>query len=143
LACHDGAAAAGDVGWFNANGPHVEGDAQVPAGANRIGAAGDLANNHPVAMPFPLAGVASTYNGESNGAAAALSDWTNPVPTSIRLYTDTSGVITAGATSGSTGIECSSCHDPHNGADATGPFFLRGLLGGNTADYICAKCHDR
>ena len=51
----------------------------------------------------------------------------------------------AGATAGSTGIECSSCHDPHN-KQAVDDLFLRGTLTGNTGGptgYICLKCHQK
>lgn len=39
-----------------------------------------------------------------------------------------------------TGIECSSCHDPHNKASVD-EFFLRGELKGSTSAYICLKGH--
>ena len=51
------------------------------------------------------------------------------------------GNVAAGAQVGQTGIECSSCHDPHNGVQVLDEFFLRGTLTGNDTNYICLKCH--
>jgi len=72
----------------------------------------------------------------------------DPGTLGIRLFTDDgTGGITAGATASMTGIECSSCHDPHNGAGKVyDAYFLRGKLTGNVATdaatgYICLKCH--
>ena len=43
------------------------------------------------------------------------------------------------------GVQCSSCHDPHNGSGvpATSDFFLRGNLTGNDTTYLCLKCHKK
>ena len=142
LSCHDGSVAVGLVAHWNAAGPvTLPGDPIT--GIFQIGALGDMDGNHPVAMPFPFGGVASLYNGSTNGAEAVLSGWqADPTAAGIRLFTDDgSGNITAGVTSGQTGMECTSCHDVHNGPLATGPFLLRGNLGGSDADYICNKCH--
>ena len=146
LSCHDGSVAVGDIGWW---------DAQVPVNLdttlhdtdefNIASTGGSMDGNHPVAMPFPFNNVASTYNGQLTGAGIVLADWkADPQTAGIRLFTDDgSGGISAGATAGQTGIECSSCHDPHNGAAVQGDYLLRGLLGGSTADYICIKCHTK
>ena len=144
LTCHDGTVGVGDIGWFNGTDPATT---VTVAAVNQVGVGGDMSGNHPTSMPFPLNGVASSYNGSTTGAAALGSDWVAD-PTAggdIRLFNDSAGdgtTIAGGAVEGSSGIECSSCHDPHNGVAALGTFFLRGTLG-QGADYICAKCHAR
>ena len=76
-----------------------------------------------------------------------MNEWqADPTTNGIRLFTDVGGSVTAGATAGKTGIECSSCHDPHNGVGkvpTTSDFFLRGEMTGNSATYICLKCHKK
>jgi len=160
LSCHDGTVAIGDVSWYKeqaSHGANALDPSKIGAG-NLIGsvsdagvsefqiatAAGDLKGNHPVAIAFPFGGASSTYNATTTGAAALASGWqADPQALNIRLFTDNSGVgsdIVAGATAAKTGIECSSCHDPHNKA-AVDDLFLRGSLVGNDSTYICQKCH--
>ncbi len=160
LSCHDGSVAIGDVAWFDAVGPggglgpNPGGtggaliiDTQKISGSRQIATAtGGMSGNHPTAMPFPYQGVASTYNGRANGSGIVLDEWrADPVALGIRLFNDDgSGNISAGAVSGKTGIECASCHDPHN-KKVEERYFLRGTLSGNTvtasSGYICLKCH--
>jgi hypothetical protein len=158
LSCHDGTVAIGDVSWF-AEKPNngagalntltvLTAPGQVTPGEFAIASTGgDLKGNHPVAIPFPFGNVASTYNGNTTGSNVDTSEWqANPTTAGIRLFTDTGGgSITAGATAGKTGIECSSCHDPHNGhtVPTTSDFFLRGNFTGSDANYICNKCHKK
>ena len=144
LSCHDGSVAIGDIAWFgegkptifNVNEKHGAGD------MFNVGFGGNMKGNHPVAMPYPLAGVASTYNGVTTGSSAALGEWQASPSSPIRLFNDTAGTISAGAVAGSTGIECSSCHDPHNKA-AVDDLFLRGKMAGATqaSGYLCLQCH--
>jgi len=147
LSCHDGSVAIGDVSWFRASGPQNllaerHDDADDPA---LIAPGGDLAGNHPVALPIPFQGVASTYNGITSGEEAVKSGWhPDPQTLGIRLFNDDgAGNVAGGAVVGQTGVECSSCHDPHNGTEVVDEFFLRGLLTGNDSSYICLKCHQK
>ncbi len=105
-----------------------------------------MQGNHPVAMPYPYGGKANKYNGVTNGLNTPTGDFsqfqTTPVAP-VRIYTDVNGdgkVIQAGATAGQSGMECSSCHDPHNKINKD-VYFLLGSLSGNDTDYICLKCH--
>ena len=151
LSCHDGTVAIGDVAWFNAtpNQNLFTDQHNDPADPFLITfnspGTGDLAGNHPVAHPFPFQGSASTYNGVTSGPTVVASGWqTDPGANGIRLFNDDgSGNVSAGAVVGQTGIECSSCHDPHNGAEVVDVFFLRGTLTGSDTNYICLKCHDK
>ena len=54
------------------------------------------------------------------------------------------GNMTAGVTPGKTGMECSSCHDVHNGARTKDLLLLTGLMSGSNrapGGYICTQCH--
>lgn len=144
LSCHDGSVAVGDVGWWNGGPPGVL-DNELIAGGFQVGGNGDLSKNHPVAMPIPYQNAPSTYNGVATGAGIVLAEWkADPSTSGIRLFNDDgSGNVSAGGVAGMTGIECSSCHDPHNGANVQDKFFLYGELGGDGPDYICNKCHTK
>lgn len=146
LSCHDGTVSIGDIAWFGEGKPTGTWNSMkhmAPEAAN-IANGADMSGNHPVAMPFPFNNAPSTYNGVTTGSGIALDEWqTDPTANGIRLFTDNgTGVITAGATVGKTGIECSSCHDPHN-KQAVDDLFLRGMLTGSSSDYICLKCHNK
>jgi len=149
LSCHDGSVAIGDVAWFFEQVQPAPLESQTMAThapefviANT--STGSMAGNHPVAVPYPFGGVANTYNSATDSGVDTTEFVADPATTNgIRLFTDDgAGVITAGATAGQTGIECSSCHDPHN-KKALGDLFLRGTMtgGGAGSDYICLKCH--
>jgi hypothetical protein len=146
LSCHDGTVAIGDVAWFyeGTQAPINGTQHDDPTEGANIANGGDLSGNHPVAMPFPYQNQASTYNGVTTGSAATLSEWvSDPTANGIRLFNDDgAGNITAGAVLAKTGIECSSCHDPHNKQTAD-DLFLRGTLTGSDSNYICLKCHNK
>ena len=147
LSCHDGSVAIGDVAWFRSEGPKtiLSENHDTPGDPALIAPGGDLLGNHPVAHPFPFNGAASTYNGVANGTEAVASGWqADPTSLGIRLFIDNgAGNVSAGTAVGQTGIECSSCHDPHNGTGVIDEFFLRGMLTGIATDYICQKCHNK
>jgi hypothetical protein len=146
LSCHDGSVAVGDVAWFNGQSwtgnpidPNDHDGDNVQIGT----ASGNLQNNHPMAFPYPFGGAPSTYNGVTTGAGALASGW-QPDPTSngIRLFKQVGGLVTAGTAIGATGIECSSCHDPHNNpSNVEDDPFLRGSTDVRDPNYICRKCH--
>jgi hypothetical protein len=153
LSCHDGSVAVGDIAWWGEVAPGAPLDNtkhEWPDAFNigaRNGTLGNMSGNHPVAMPIPYGNAANTYNGITTGAQATLSEWvTDPTSVNIRLFNDTgSGNIKAGAVATKSGIECSSCHDPHNKASED-DLFLRGKMAGNTGGaggYICLKCHNK
>jgi doubled CXXCH motif protein len=147
LSCHDGSVAIGDVAWFGEGKPGKVLDDEkhtwpdpVNVGA-RDGILGSLKGNHPVAMPYPYLNAKNTYNGVTTGDAAVLTEWQATPLANVRMFNDDGGGnVTAGVVATKTGIECSSCHDPHNKA-AVDDLFLRGRIGGNDTTYICLKCH--
>lgn len=147
LSCHDGTVAVGDIGWWDAAKPAAPLDTDTHAWPDkhnvgaRDGIVGNMSGNHPVAMPYPYLGAVNSYNGATTGAGATLTEWQGTPVAPVRLFNDDGlGNITAGPVATKSGIECSSCHDPHNKA-STGDYFLRGTLEGTTTDYICLKCH--
>lgn len=143
LSCHDGSVAIGDVAWFGEGKPDVIDTTKHGSGdAFNVGFGGAMKGNHPVAMPYPYLQAKNTYNGVTTGDGAALTEWQSTPLANIRVFTDDgSGNIIGGvATAGKTGIECSSCHDPHNKASVD-DLFLRGKLGGKDTTYLCLKCH--
>ena len=148
LSCHDGSVAIGDVALFRETAGvmdtfKVGDDPLMPM--TKIGAGGAMKGNHPVGMPYVQA-AANTYNAVTTGAAVPVGDFVaNPVGTNatfIKLYNDVGGLISGGASAGKTGIECSSCHDPHNKSTAD-DLFLRAKISGatNASGYICLQCH--
>ena len=159
LSCHDGSVAVGDIGWFNqatrtgtANingfkvgdaggmGNDSNGNPIAVVGGNK----GDMTGTHPVAIPYPLNGAPNVYNGSTTGARLATNDFVaDPTANNMRLYSDVGGGMIVGKIQpGKTGIECSTCHDPHNKA-SRGDMFLRGSMIGSTqsSGYICLQCH--
>ena len=140
--------AVGDIAWWNEGKPGTPLDNDKLAWPDTFnvgatgGVLGSMKGNHPVAMPYPYQNVANTYNGVQTGTGAVLTEWrADPTTLNIRLFNDASaGVVNAGPVALKTGMECSSCHDPHNKASVE-DLFLRGTLGGTTTAYICLKCH--
>lgn len=145
LSCHDGSVAVGDIAWWNGGKPaSLDNTKHEWPDKHNVGATGgvlgSMKGNHPVAMPYPYLNVANTYNGVTTGSGAVLTEWqANPTTLNIRLYND-NGTINAGPVATKTGIECSSCHDPHNKA-STDDYFLRGTMKGTSTAYICLSCH--
>jgi hypothetical protein len=142
LSCHDGSVAPGDLGWFDGRKPVGLNTNTIPSSSEySVGFGGSMSGNHPVAMPYPYGGVPNTYNGVTTGSAFVPADWLTPPTGKIQLYNMDSGDPIAGPGTGTkAGIECSSCHDPHN-KQTDDDYFLRGKLTGDGADYICLECH--
>ena len=150
LSCHDGTVAVGDVSLFNKQtSGTAAGTIMIKIGQGSmysIGYKGNMTGNHPIAIPYPLNSTPSTYNGITTGSAVILNEFVaNPhsPATSVKLYNDDGhGVITTGPAAGASGIECTTCHDPHN-KQAQDKYFVRGRIqGSSVADgYICLKCH--
>jgi len=135
-----------------------------------IGSGGSMNGSHPVAMPYPDIREA-TYNWQITGTDVVLGEFqplnvahqvnnaslggglstsTNARTATglgnqaslIKLYSDIGNVIKAGTARGQTGMECSTCHDPHN-KQTVDDWMLRGVNAGSTIEegYICLQCH--
>ncbi|PIQ50818.1 MAG: hypothetical protein COW02_17965 [Comamonadaceae bacterium CG12_big_fil_rev_8_21_14_0_65_59_15] len=154
LSCHDGTVAVGDTANYNGSVRGVDATnplgtlvVRIGGGVNGIGQQGNvkgtMQGNHPIAVPYPLNGGSSRYNGIDLGGQVDRTSFVASPAAPIKLYNDDgSGHVSIGAVAGKTGIECTSCHDPHN-KQATDDFFLRGKnQGSSLADgYICLQCH--
>ena len=154
LSCHDGSIAIGDVALYMDKTNVVYNTFKLGTDSpayTQIGKAGNMAGNHPVAMPYPFGNLSGTYNTKTTGGAVTLNEFVaNPVNqngTTVKLYNDNgTGGITGGAVAGKSGIECSSCHDVHNKV-AVEDMLLRGKINGSTAvagvggGYLCLQCH--
>jgi Doubled CXXCH motif (Paired_CXXCH_1) len=149
LSCHDGTMASTDGVWFKrqrvSGAQHVAAPGTLDSGHEVASHTGSLAGSHPVAFPYPLNGAPNTYNGTTTGGELEFPEFVaDPTTDGIRLFNDAEGNITAGAVPGSTGMECTSCHDVHNGARVKDQQLLTGSIDGNRADgYICTKCHNK
>jgi len=157
LSCHDGLLSSTDGMWFNraftsgskyACNPVTDPLACRNTG-HEVSEGTNMSKSHPVAMPYPLNGVSNKYNFVKNGAQIEPTEWVaNPMDSNkIRLFQDDgAGNIIAGTSAGNTGMECSSCHDVHNGKRAVGTMLLTGLVDGATTGaggYICVQCHKK
>jgi nitrate reductase cytochrome c-type subunit len=148
LSCHDGLMASTDGMWFNrqkvTGSKYVAPEGSLDSG-HEVAEGAEMSGSHPVAFPYPYNNAPSAYNGTSTGNSATLTEFVaNPVAYGIRLFNDDgAGNIIAGAAAGRTGMECTSCHDVHNGATTKDVMLLRGkLTGSDTASgYICTQCH--
>jgi len=138
-----------------------------------IGSGGLMKGNHPVAMPYPTVPGAvyndvtsnaskhdyrtaseahqvstTTVGGGKEGGTGKYRVVAGAANSYIKLYqqdgslSPTSGFSDAEA--GNTGIECSSCHDPHN-KQTSDDWMLRGKAQGSTVEdgYICVQCHSK
>lgn len=132
LSCHDGSVAVGDLyhdGY---------GSSQSVTGDAVIGGSGAMDKNHPVAIPYPYNQAQNTYNGSiKTGDGVKLTTFVgDPTTSGIRLYNDNGGKVVIGTAAGKTGMECGSCHNPHDNANDP---FLRVT---NTKNAICQSCHN-
>jgi hypothetical protein len=140
VSCHDGSVAIGDIYWYN-GAPRVLNSMHMPM-MFQVGAGGDLTGQHPHAIPYPFNHARNTYNGSTTSASLDLTAYAaDPTKNNMRLYSDLGGnTFTAAITPGKVGMECTTCHDPHNKATVDG-CFLRGSLNSAASNYICSQCH--
>jgi predicted CXXCH cytochrome family protein len=112
LSCHDGSVAVGAI---------INGASWGTEKAKKlIGENGNLEGTHPVAIPYPDQ-EGATYN---NIVSAADPDRYVQNPQGVRLY---------GNTPGEKGMECGSCHNPHENPHGN---FLR-----VERSAVCTSCH--
>lgn len=155
LSCHDGTVTVGSLNWFNSGygGANYKQTINInPKTAHLQGlvANGTMTGIHPVAMPYPWGGAPSTYNGSTTGGALMPAQWNSPPLGNVRLYEQKGTAVVLGyngvngykdaAISGNAGIECSSCHDPHNKITVD-ENFLVGKTTGSDNTYLCNLCH--
>lgn len=95
---------------------------------------GSVMGNHPVSVPYPLQLEQSEYrNYQPRGELLATRQWDpDPRTHGLKMFTDRSGFDVI---SGTAGVECASCHDPHGTGNA---FFLRIT---KERSELCLSCH--
>ncbi|MBI4817250.1 MAG: hypothetical protein HY791_13390 [Deltaproteobacteria bacterium] len=162
MGCHDGTISVGDLYNGGAGIPSIiamTGAGLTAGGMLAVGSAyllasgGDMSGNHPISIPY--AGQAN-YNGISSTAIAngtignywgvAVAGCNTPSGvcttatgggldgTRINLLRDT--------TTNTYGIECTSCHEPHNQfGGATGNVYFLRL--GMSQSVLCRSCHNK
>jgi hypothetical protein len=97
-----------------------------------------------VAFPYPYNNSPNSYNGVTTGNQVILGEFVaDPTASQIRLFNDEGATVSAGPVSGHTGMECSTCHDAHNGPTVQDLYLIRGKLGGSDSNYLCLKCHNK
>lgn len=147
LSCHDATISIGAIYWSNATAnPNVPmlGPDQTGGVLNnsaytitgRGAGGGDMAGNHPVAVPFPNwgGGGATTYNAITSGVDPATYPTWVQNPSGPKIF----GAGGAGGPAvGAAGIECASCHDPHGTANT---YLLRVT---KSASQLCLRCHNK
>jgi hypothetical protein len=150
LSCHDGLMSSTDGMWFNrqrvSTSKYVAAPGSLDSG-HEVAEGAEMSGSHPVAFPYPFGNAPSIYNGSKTGDAAILAEFEgDPTAAGIRLFNDDgTGNIVAGAAAGRTGMECTSCHDVHNGAQTKDVMLLRGKLAGSdkASGYLCEQCHKK
>lgn len=132
LSCHDGVSAINSMinmpgsGGYNSTGTNTKFGATAEGAAFVMPAAGitnigkDLSNDHPVSI---------VYSTATTNRPASLRDTTYTLVGTWAGATDVASLLRNGK------VECGSCHDPHEGNNAT---FLRTA---NGASALCVGCH--
>ena len=169
LSCHDGVQAMdvvlnepgsglGDVGQIDPNAIGPMAGTPVPV----IASAGDanpfdLSNDHPVSMQYGGGGAISTDPDGPFTGTLGDPDFNAPIKTTL----NTKAIWWVDSASGEANtrektdmllytrndlgspepfVECGSCHDPHNGANASGTQ-VQFLRTSNVGSAICTACH--
>jgi len=156
LSCHDGSVSPSTINWF-------EGATPIPGTPSCVwntttntwncshapvaGLGGNMADTHPVAMPYPCGQARNTYDYVQTGAGFVPGEWVGAPAAPIEIYTQSGATINrqpqGGCGGTSNGIECGSCHDVHNGVGAVYDIdLIRGNVAGGPG-YICQECHNK
>jgi predicted CXXCH cytochrome family protein len=144
MSCHDATVSSINIvyrpGSASLRFDEIAGDKRRREGARRTYFAlpdewgGRVMGNHPVAIPYPLDLEQSEYRRyEPRAELLTAGEWQpDPRKKGLKLFTDRSGfdVLT-----GTSGVECASCHDPHGTPNA---YFLRVA---KDRSELCLSCH--
>ena len=137
LSCHDGVSAVDSI--LNAPGSGMNtivGTVLLTdintSSASIIGA--DLTNDHPVSIQYLGTADTNTSPGSLKLSSTTLTGWLGATSIADLLRPDPTGTLVDR-------VECSSCHDPHNGNSPTDE--VNYLRISNTASALCLGCHDK
>jgi predicted CXXCH cytochrome family protein len=137
MSCHDGSIAVGDVLNFNGAPSATMNPTHITNAAYLLNSAG-IQKSHPVHVPYKgstyfaltsAVPLASTEYKDSLGTGCVGSSYCAGGSTSVPLY---------GSSNITLGVECGSCHEPHNKLGTTN--FLRLA---NTGSALCLACHNK
>jgi hypothetical protein len=146
MSCHDGSVALGSLNNIGdgASGTIVTTPGNLNGDTHQIASVtGGMGGNHPVAIPYPDA-TGATYNGITSGVTSGFNGTAGGGGWAGVTAVQSAGIkLHGGSAAGTWGMECTSCHDPHNNTVATtegeaGKYFLR-VSGDNSA--LCLSCH--
>lgn len=140
LSCHDGTVAIGSVvntgtGLTSIAMQGVGGSGEMPAGLSNMGT--NLSGHHPISIEVNNALINDKAT-QCNNNIVSFKICVPPVSSPIKLD-KTNNTYVAGPPSG-IGVQCSSCHDPHEDPNPGTTVFLR-LGDKNNYDQLCNTCH--
>jgi len=159
LSCHDGSVSPSTINWYQGATP-IPGtpscvwnpvtNSWTCSHAPVAGLGGNMADTHPVAMPYPCGQARNAYDGVTTGTGFTSGEWVSQPPAPIEIYTQT-GVASVsrqpqgGCIGTLNGIECGSCHDVHNGVGGAYDMdLIRGNINNAGGGYICeGACHNK
>ena len=137
MGCHDGATALGAVtnAGGGTSGTIVMGATNTTAGGAMATTAPaylgtNLSTSHPAGIP---------YAGQTVGtqvSKAVVADYTTVGAGGV--VSNTNGSVALHGTTGAYSVECSTCHDVHNGGPAGASYLL---VVNNTGSALCLTCH--
>lgn len=168
LGCHDGSVALGDVSNAAGGNAGVipglesvlgltDGSGKLIDAAKLIGAGGSMGGNHPVSIPYAgqtgynglnssvppswMAGAAGGYFDVATGSACTSPTGvcTNAPATNGRNGAAINLVPNLAGGTTNVGVECSSCHEPHNKFGYS--WFTR--VDVQNASGLCQSCHNK
>lgn len=140
LSCHDGTVAIGSVvntgtALSSIAMQGVGGSGEMPAGPTNMGT--DLSGHHPISIEVNNA-LINDKEMQCNNNLVSFKIC-NPLPASPVKLVQTNNAYVSGPPSG-VGVQCSSCHDPHEDPVPGTSVFLR-IGDKNNYDALCSTCH--
>lgn len=140
LSCHDGTVAIGSVvntgtALSSIAMQGVGGSGEMPAGPTNMGT--DLSGHHPISIEVNNALINDKETQCNNNLVSFKI--CNPLPASPVKLVQTNNAYVSGPPSG-VGVQCSSCHDPHEDPVPGTSVFLR-IGDKNNYDALCSTCH--
>lgn len=140
LSCHDGTVAIGSV--VNIGGSPTTVSMQgtgpggvIPSGGGYVGT--DLSGHHPVSIEMN-SNLVTDKNTQCNEGVVSWKVCFPPAGQPVKLRPTNNSY--GSSTPPRQGVQCTSCHDPHNDPSPPNSVFLR-IGDRNNTDQLCTKCH--
>lgn len=140
LSCHDGTVAIGSVvntgtTLSSISMQGIGAGGEMPAGINVVGT--DLSGDHPISIEINSALITQKAQQCKDGKVAFKV--CNPPPGSPIQLVKTNNRFSGGAATG-VGVQCSTCHDPHEDPVPGSTVFLR-MGNKDNSSGMCTTCH--